>query len=326
LPYGAQPAHECSRQRRGKSRAGGLACRLFHLAAMITRCCTATIGRRLRLPGAFDRGNGGPGQIPGRHRGAERRLPGSLGEPALQSLEFLCLSAHPLEHSANGRPNSNRSFFTGYYDEAAAPMLAYYQAMENYQVSNNVSMYYMGYAYNITPCSSHYACWRPCRPTWPKPGPWRPSGGWPRGWPTPPLVLIGWWNMPRKASRRGRILVTPLRIRLWTPRRLRRPSIWRMVTHPAACGAIPPRRRVRARSGWVLASRNWYAEGWIQRTYNITAGTYRLEVRARSGDSPGYWPMMNVYLGPASGSASVESTTNSTYSFKSPSRRGLGTW
>jgi hypothetical protein len=67
---------------------------------------------------------------------------------------------------------------------------------------------------------------------------------------------------------------------------------------------------------WVLASRNWYSEGWIQRTYNITAGTYRVDVSARSGNSAGYWPMMNVYLGPASGSARVESTTDSTYSFK----------
>jgi hypothetical protein len=44
-----------------------------------------------------------------------------------------------------------QEFFTGYFREAAAPMLAYYQALENYQVTNNVSMYYAGYSYGITP-------------------------------------------------------------------------------------------------------------------------------------------------------------------------------
>jgi len=46
-----------------------------------------------------------------------------------------------------------QEFFSGYFQEASAPMLAYYQAMENYQVSNGVSMYYTGYCYNITPGS-----------------------------------------------------------------------------------------------------------------------------------------------------------------------------
>lgn len=40
-----------------------------------------------------------------------------------------------------------REFFTGYYQEASAPMLAYYQAMENYQYSNNVDMHYKGFCY-----------------------------------------------------------------------------------------------------------------------------------------------------------------------------------
>lgn len=45
------------------------------------------------------------------------------------------------------------NFFTAYYREAAAPMLAYYQAMENYQYSNNIDMHYHGYCYNIMPGS-----------------------------------------------------------------------------------------------------------------------------------------------------------------------------
>jgi hypothetical protein len=46
-----------------------------------------------------------------------------------------------------------QEFFTGYFREAGAPMLAYYQAMENYQVTNGVDMHYLGCAYGITPAS-----------------------------------------------------------------------------------------------------------------------------------------------------------------------------
>ena len=45
------------------------------------------------------------------------------------------------------------NFFTGYYREAAAPMLAYYQAMENYQYSNGIDLHFHGYCYNISPGS-----------------------------------------------------------------------------------------------------------------------------------------------------------------------------
>jgi hypothetical protein len=44
-----------------------------------------------------------------------------------------------------------REFFNGYYREAAAPMLAYYQGMENYQVSNNADMHFHGYCYWANP-------------------------------------------------------------------------------------------------------------------------------------------------------------------------------
>jgi len=44
-----------------------------------------------------------------------------------------------------------QEFFTGYYKEAAAPMLAYYQAMETYQVSNNADMHFHGYCYWANP-------------------------------------------------------------------------------------------------------------------------------------------------------------------------------
>jgi len=44
-------------------------------------------------------------------------------------------------------------FFTSYYREAAAPMLAYYKAMEDYQYSNNVDLHFHGYSFNLMPGS-----------------------------------------------------------------------------------------------------------------------------------------------------------------------------
>lgn len=44
-----------------------------------------------------------------------------------------------------------QEFFTGYYREAGAPMLAYYQALENHLIANDISLHYQGYCYGITP-------------------------------------------------------------------------------------------------------------------------------------------------------------------------------
>lgn len=44
-------------------------------------------------------------------------------------------------------------FFNGFYREAAAPMLAFYKAMENYQYSNNIDLHFHGYCYNVMPGS-----------------------------------------------------------------------------------------------------------------------------------------------------------------------------
>jgi hypothetical protein len=46
-----------------------------------------------------------------------------------------------------------QEFFTGYYREAAKPMLAYYRTLEEYQLRNDISLYYKGYCYGITPGS-----------------------------------------------------------------------------------------------------------------------------------------------------------------------------
>jgi hypothetical protein len=79
-----------------------------------------------------------------------------LGAPeAVESLKY-----NPWDFYAypRARWNTNQTgdqilndFFTGYYREAAAPMLAYYKAMENNQYSNNVSMHFLGYCYWAMP-------------------------------------------------------------------------------------------------------------------------------------------------------------------------------
>ena len=46
-----------------------------------------------------------------------------------------------------------QEFFNGYFREAAVPMLAFYQGLEQYQVTNGVNMHFQGYCYGITPGS-----------------------------------------------------------------------------------------------------------------------------------------------------------------------------
>jgi hypothetical protein len=54
----------------------------------------------------------------------------------------------------------------------------------------------------------------------------------------------------------------------------------------------------------------------IQQTFNAaTAGTYTVAITARGVAAANIWPVMNVYLGPKTGSMSVNSTTDSIYNF-----------
>jgi hypothetical protein len=61
----------------------------------------------------------------------------------------------------------------------------------------------------------------------------------------------------------------------------------------------------------------WFgAQGQIQETFNAaTAGTYTVAITARGVVAANIWPVMNVYFGPGHGSVSVNTTTDSTYSF-----------
>jgi len=46
-----------------------------------------------------------------------------------------------------------QEFFSGYYREAGEAMLAYYRALEDHLIRSDVSMYYRGYCYGLTPGS-----------------------------------------------------------------------------------------------------------------------------------------------------------------------------
>ena len=88
-------------------------------------------------------------------------------------------------------------FFNGYFREAAAPMLAYYQGLENYQVTNGINMHYMGYCYGITPGSVSIECIGGDAGQSEKPQHnWQPTGMWLTAWPTCRLDLIGSSPMP----------------------------------------------------------------------------------------------------------------------------------
>lgn len=46
-----------------------------------------------------------------------------------------------------------REFFESYFREAAPPMLAYYRQIEKHLIGNDISLWFRGYCYNVTPGS-----------------------------------------------------------------------------------------------------------------------------------------------------------------------------
>jgi len=200
-------------------------------------------------------------------------------------------------------------FFTGYFREAAAPMLAYYQTMENYQVTNNINMYYYGYCYNITP------------------------GSFPIGilaeMETNLLeaeeLATNWWVVSRvndiadgfdwvvTNSLDGLKLGEDFANTNGYP--VLNPSTngTAINLHGFAAPAVP----ILGNCAYVQTDGTWFmgAPALFQETFYITAGTYRLDVIASGTSSGGIWPTMKVFLGPASGAATVNVVSGSTYSF-----------
>lgn len=201
-----------------------------------------------------------------------------------------------------------QEFFNGYFGESAAPMLAYYQAIENYQFSNNVDMHFQGYAYGVTP------------------------GSYPIGllaaMQTNLLaaqhLATNWWVTNRMAQMTAGFnwLLTN------SPDNLTGINLANLPQYPALGTTLNSTTTVTLstmtaqklitgnNANWSTGNQDWFmgSPAQIQQTYNFTAGVYTINVSAIGTATGGTWPAMNIYLGPASASVTVNSSSKTTYS------------
>jgi hypothetical protein len=203
-------------------------------------------------------------------------------------------------------------FFNGYFREAAAPMLAYYQGLENYQVANGISMWYKACSYGILPGTF----------------PLRVLYAMQTNLAAAQLVATNWYVIDRIADMQNGFnwVITnaglagvsltdtapyPIIGSTTDPYTVNLTNMVAFV--PAYSKAIGVNDYAFLQSGPVW----WFgAAGQIQETFNVTtAGIYTMAVTASGTESVNVWPVMNVYLGPGNGSVSVNTTNDSIYSF-----------
>ncbi len=202
-----------------------------------------------------------------------------------------------------------QEFFTGYFREAAAPMLAYYQIMENYQVTNSVDMHLFGCAYAVTPGSFPIGILAQMQ----------------TNLVAAEQLATNWWVVSRVADMAAGfdwiITNSPDGLHLGqdftetSPYPLLNPST--NGTTVALNQLTAPKIPILGNNAYVQTDGTWFmgAPAQVQGSFNITAGTYRLDLLLNGGASPAGWPTMKAFLGPASGSAQVNSSSNATYSF-----------
>jgi hypothetical protein len=203
-----------------------------------------------------------------------------------------------------------QEFFNGYFREAAAPMLAYYQAMENYQVSNNVDLHYLGYCYNITPGSfpigilasmqTNLLAAEQLATNW-----------WVARRVTKIAAGFSWIITNSPDNLAGVDLSDTSQYTVLNPA-TNSPVTINLSTLTPTANMI-----IGNNAGWQSSGGDWWmsSPAQLQQTYNIGAGTYLVSVTANGTAVSGIWPIMNVYLGPAMGSATVNTTAPSVYNF-----------
>jgi len=201
-------------------------------------------------------------------------------------------------------------FFNGYFREAATPMLAYYQAMENYQFSNNVDLHYRGYCYDITPGSFPIGILASMQ----------------TNLLAAEQLATNWWVARRVANIAagfGWVITNSpdnligLNLSDTSQYALLNPPTNNPLTINISAMTPTPNPLLGNNVAWQSAGGDWWmlAPAQLQQTYNIPAGSYLVSVTANATANSGNWPKMNVYLGPAMGSATVDTTTASVYSF-----------
>ncbi len=192
-------------------------------------------------------------------------------------------------------------FFNGYFMEASAPMLAYYKTLENYQTSNNVSMYFQGYCYGITPGSFPLEVLAAMQTNLVA------AEGLAKTWRTAARVakMREGFNWVLASLGLNGTNLTDLSAYLPLPDTGTLAVDLQSMT---ASGALE----------WQTQTTNWtfWAQGVLDKKVSVsTAGTYQVVVTAKGKAADGLWPIMNVYFGPGSGSVSVASTNYVDYSF-----------
>jgi hypothetical protein len=222
-----------------------------------------------------------------------------------------------------------QEFFAGFYGEAAAPMLTYYQTMENYHVTNNVdlhpSYFPAAFDYALTPGSF----------------PLDVLAAMKTNLTTAERLATNWWVANRVAhAREGYNWVVSTSGLTGT--NLSDTSVYAQINptngpytvNLAQMSATPPNKPWGNYAGFAPltyathppSTNVWFfgAQGEVQMPLNfVQSGTYNVSVVAKSIQFQGVGPIMNVFLGPANGSVSVSSLTNTTFSFLLPVTAGV---
>jgi hypothetical protein len=198
-----------------------------------------------------------------------------------------------------------QEFFAGYFGECAAPMLAYYQTFENYEITNNVNLHYRGYCYGITPGSfplslldqmqSSLRVAEQSATNWAvidRVGKVRDGFNWVIAQRNLTGINLADSSSYPKVPTNGTFTV----------------NLARMVA-PAS----------RPFGNYVSPLKDlWFfhAHGTIQTTLDFQrGGTYQVTVRARAVPFQNVYPVLNCYLGASEGSATISSTNFEEYSF-----------
>ena len=198
-----------------------------------------------------------------------------------------------------------REFFAGYYREAGKPMLAYYKALEDHLIGNDVSLYYMGYCYGITPGS----------------------------FPIPVLAemkrhlaearrLAKSWVAAERVARAREGLDWVIEARGLKGVDLedmsRYPRVEAGETRIDLKALRKPTRPTGNFAGLDDGTGEWtfWAQGAIEAPLCFgRAGTYAITVVARGVPYQDIWPVMNVFVGAATRSFTVDTKEDREWSF-----------
>jgi hypothetical protein len=198
-----------------------------------------------------------------------------------------------------------QEFFSGYYREAATGMLAYYRALEDHLIRNDVSLYYMGYCYGITPGSFPI----PVLAEMKKHLEAAERGA--KNWVIRQRVAKareGFDWVVEKSGLRGTDLSDQSLYPKIGPesasldlKKMRKPD----------CGAVGNYAELRNTGEWVFGS-----QGRIETPLCFrNAGKYGVTVVARGVSYKDVWPILNVFLGAKTKSFAVDSKDYKEYSF-----------